>query len=180
MDGRLFFTFGRQTAEPNLATKAPAAAAPLVLTHGPIAALILQLVYVNGFNEVNPSGVPTALSFGAQTRISEVTELGYQASLRYGIWEPYAKLVWDHECADLDRLVVASLTSITAPSYSMPAVILGREWATGTVGTRVKLAANVSGYAALTAKVGQNNAAVYGGRIGLNVAFDPISVVARH
>jgi len=62
----------------------------------------------------------------------------------------------------------------------MPAVILGRDWATGTVGTRVKLAANVSGYAALTAEVGQNNAAVYGGRIGLNVAFDPISVVARH
>ena len=37
----------------------------------------------------------------------------------------------------------------------MPAVILGRDWATGTVGTRVKLAANVSGYAALTAEVAE-------------------------
>ena len=167
-------SLGKPSAAPALATKAPVApVAPLVVTHGPLAGLILQQVYVNAFNETNPSGVPTALSFGAQTRNFEVTELGYQASVRYGIWEPYAKLVWDHEWANLDRQVVASLTSIAAPSFSMPAVILGRDWATGTFGTRVKLAANVSCYAAVTAEVGQSNAAIYGGQIGLNVAFDP-------
>jgi len=163
---------------PAFATKAPAPA-PLVLTHGPVAGIILQQVYVDAFTETNPSGVPTALAFGAQTRNSGVTELGYQARLRYGIWEPYAKIVWDHEWADLNRQVAASLTSIAAPSFTMPAVTLGRDWASATLGTRVGLGANVSGYAAATVELGQNNATVYGGQIGLNVAFNPATIKAR-
>jgi outer membrane lipase/esterase len=163
---------GTAAASPSLSYKAQAPK-PLVLTHGPIVGVILQQVYIDGFTEANASGAPTALSFGSQTRNSAVSELGYQVSLKYGIWEPYAKLLWDHEWADLNRLVAASLTSIVAPSYTMPAVILGRDWATGMIGTRVGLASNVSGYAAITAQMGQTNAMTYGGQIGVNVAFNP-------
>jgi len=165
-------SFGHAPAGAGLSYKAPAAA-PLVLTHGPVVGVILQQVYVNGFTETNSSGAPTALAFGSQTRNSAVTELGYQASLKYGIWEPYAKLTWDHELADLNRLVAASLTTIVASSFSMPAVILGRDWAAGTFGTRLRLRDNVSGYAAFIAQMGQGNAMTYGGQIGLNVAFNP-------
>lgn len=135
---------------------------------------------MDGFTEINPSGAPTALAFASQTRNSAVTELGYQASLKYGIWEPYTKLVWDHELADLNRLVAASLTSIMAPSFSMPAVILGRDWAMGTVGTRVILGNNVSAYAAFIAQLGEDNVTTYGGQIGLNVALNPEGVTARY
>jgi outer membrane lipase/esterase len=173
--------FGKPPAAASYVTKAPVAAAmPLVLTHGPVVGIILQQVYVNAFTETNPSGVPTALAFGAQTRNSAVTEFGYQARVSYGIWEPYAKFVWDHEWADLNRQVAASLTSIAAPGFTMPAVILGRYWASATLGTRIKLAANVFGYAAATAEVGQNNATVYGGQIGLNVALNPAAIGARY
>src|SRR5262249_18421855 len=137
-------SFGGAPAATRLSYKAPVAASePVVLKHGPVVGIILQQVRVDGFTEINPSGAPTALAFASQTRNSAVTELGYQASLRYGIWEPYAKLVWDHEFADLNRLVGASLTSIVAPGFTMPAVILGRDWGTGTIGTRVRLAGNV-------------------------------------
>lgn len=173
--------FGPAPAKAALSYKAPVTAAePIVLTHGPVAGIILQQVYVDGFTEANPSGAPTALSFTSQTRNSVVTELGYRASLRFGIWEPYAKLMWDHEFADLNRLVGASLTSIVAPAFSMPAVILGRDWAAATIGTRLKLASDVSGYVALTGQVGQNNAMTYGGQVGLNVAFNPPGVVAKY
>lgn len=173
--------FGPAPAKAGLSYKAPVAAAePIVLTHGPVAGIILQQVYIDGFTEANPSGAPTALSFTSQTRNSVVTELGYRASLRFGIWEPYAKLMWDHELADLNRLVGASLTSIVAPAFSMPAVILGRDWAAATIGTRLKLASNVSGYVALTGQLGQNNAMTYGGQVGLNVAFNPPGVVAKY
>ena len=60
--------------------------------------------------------------------------------------ESYAKVVWDHEWADLDHLVAASLTSIVAPSFT----IQGRDWATATVGTRVRMGNGLSGYAAVT------------------------------
>jgi outer membrane lipase/esterase len=171
---------GRAPATPGLAYKAPVAAQPLVVTHGPVVGVILQQVYVDGFTETNPSGAPTALTFSSQTRNSAVSELGYQASIRYGIWEPYAKVVWDHEFAGLNRLVGAALTSIVAPGFSMPAVILGRDWATGTFGTRVRLGSNLSAYGALIAEVGQNNVTTYGGQIGINYAFNPPPVAAKY
>jgi outer membrane lipase/esterase len=147
--------------------------APLLLfTHGPVVGVILQQVGINGFTETNPSGAPTALSFGSQTRNSAISELGYQASVKYGIWEPYAKVVWDHEWADLDRLVAASLTSIVAPGFAMPAVVLGRDWATATVGTRVRLGEGFSGFVAVIAEVAQNNVTTYGGQIGINCALN--------
>ena len=170
-------SFGAPVA-PGLSYKAPVAQ-PLLLTHGPVVGVILQQVYVNGFTETNQSGAPTALSFGSQTRNSAISELGYQASLTYGIWQPYAKVVWDHEWADLNRQVTAALTSIVAPGFTMPAVILGRDWATATVGTRVKLGDRLSGYAAVIAALGQNNVTTYGGQIGLNYALDPPPVTAK-
>jgi outer membrane lipase/esterase len=160
------------TAASGLAYKVPVAQ-PLQLTHGPVVGVILQQVYINNFTETNPSGAPTALSFGSQTRNSAISELGYQASVKVGIWEPYAKLVWDHEWADSNRLVAASLTSIVAPGFTMPAVVLGRDWATATVGMRVKLGDGLSSFAAVIAEVGQNNVTTYGGQIGINYALNP-------
>ncbi len=146
--------------------------APVILTHGPVAGIILQRVRIDGFTETNPTGAPTALSFDSQVRNSAVSELGYQASVKLGMWEPYAKAVWNHELANTDRTVTASLTSIVAPSFFMPAVDLGHDWGTGTVGTRVKFAPNTIAYGAFVAEVAQHNATVYGGQIGLNVAFN--------
>jgi len=170
---------GPAPATPGLSYKAPPVQ-PLQLVHGPVVGIIEQQVYIAPYTEINASGAPTALSFGSQTRNSTISELGYQASLKYGIWEPYAKVVWDHEWADLDRLVGAALTSITAPSFTMPAVVLGRDWATATVGTRVKLGDRLSGYAAVIAELGQNNVTTYGGQIGLNYALSPLPVTASY
>jgi outer membrane lipase/esterase len=170
--------FGTPVAAPGLAYKAPLVS-PVLVTHGPVAGIILQQVYINGYTETNPSGVPTALSFGSQTRNSAISELGYQASVRFGIWEPYAKVVWDHEWADLNRLVGASLTSIIAPGFTMPAVILGRDFASATLGTRIKLGNNLSGYAAFIAELGQSNVTTYGGQVGLSYAFNPLPAAAR-
>lgn len=159
--------------------KAPQADA-LVATHGPVVGLILQQVHVDAFAETNPSGAPTNLAFGAQLRNSAVTELGYQASIAIGQWEPYAKAVWNHELAGTGRLVTASLLSITAPSYSLPAVLLGKDWGAVTAGTRIKVAPNATAYAAFNSQVGQGNVTTYGGQIGLNVAFQPPTAIAMY
>jgi outer membrane lipase/esterase len=166
-------------AATNMPVKAPASAA--IVTHGPVVGLILQQVHIGAFAESNPSGAPTNLAFGAQTRNSAVTELGYQASLAMGRWEPYAKAVWNHELADTGRLVTASLLSITAPSYSLPAVLLGKDWGTVTAGTRFKFAPNAIAYAAFNSQVGQGNVTTYGGQIGVNVALgSPPAVRAKY
>ena len=82
------------------------------LTHGPVAGFILQRVDINAFTE---SGSFTSLSFANQIRNSEVSVLGYQAGFDWGIWHPFAQVVWDHEFDPLNRVVTASLT--TTPAY---------------------------------------------------------------
>lgn len=139
------------------------------LTHGPVAGFILQQVRVDGFTE---SGSFTSLSFGSQTRDSEVSVLGYQASFDWGVWHPFAQVTWDHEFDPLDRMVTASLTTITAPSYSMPAVVVGRDWATTIVGTQFKITESWTGLASFTAQLGEQNVTNFGGLLGANYAFD--------
>ncbi len=164
---------GAADASPPLPVKAPPAAAPpFYLVHGPVAGILLQRVYVDGFTEVDSLGGVTALSFASQSRNSAVTELGYQVRVNLGMFGPYAKLAWNHELASADRQVAASLTTITAPSFSMPAVALGRDWGTGTIGTTVALGQSMTGYASFTSQFGQSQATFYGGQVGVNVALD--------
>ncbi len=138
------------------------------LTHGPVAGITLQQVRIGGFTE---TGGFTSLGFAAQTRNSAVSELGYQASYEAGRWRPFAKASWNHETASTDRSVTASLTTIAAPSYSMPAVVTGTDWAVATAGTTLELAHNVTGLAAVTGTAAQKNVTAYGGQLGMNVAF---------
>jgi outer membrane lipase/esterase len=138
------------------------------ITHGPVAGITLQRVFVDAFNEAADF---TALAFGDQTRDSAVTALGYRASIALGAWQPFAQVMWDHELASTDRLVTASLTTIAAPSYAMPAVVLGRDWAAATVGTTYAWGPRTTALMALTGQIGQDGATAFGGQVGLNFAF---------
>jgi len=67
--------------------------------------------------------------------------------------------------------VTAALTTVTAPSYWMPAVVLGKDWATGTIGTTATIAQGVTGYVTFSGQMAQRDVVAYGGQIGLNVAL---------
>ncbi len=158
----------------------PVKAAPgtTTVTHGPVLGIVLQRVDVNSFTETDQFasvGGFTALSFDKQIRYSAVTELGYQASVDVGKWQPFVKAAWNHEFADPNRLVTASLTSVAAPSFSMPAVQLGTDWATGIAGTRFVLGEGTSAYAAIVSAFAQHHVTDFGGQIGINVALHPRS-----
>jgi outer membrane lipase/esterase len=150
----------------------PPPVASLYLTHGPVAGILLQRIYVDGFTETDSLGGVTALSYADQIRNSAVTELGYQAHVDIGIWSPYAKLTWNHELVPYDRSVTASLTTVTAPSYYMPAVVFGKDWASATIGTTAAIGRGMTAYASFNSQMGQNNVTYYGGQIGLNVALN--------
>ena len=68
--------------------------------------------------------------------------------------------------------MTATLTSVTAPSYSLPIVQFGRDWASASVGTTVALANHWTGLASLNAQLAQNGVTNYGGRLGVNYAFN--------
>jgi outer membrane lipase/esterase len=138
------------------------------LIGGPVAGLTLQRISVTGFTE---SGSFTSLSFGDQTRNSAVSEFGYQANYDAEWLRPFAKLAWNHEWTSTDRRVTASLTTIAAPGYSMPAVTLGKDWGTANVGTSVPVTANTSAMIAVTSEFAHKSVTTYGAQAGLSAAF---------
>jgi outer membrane lipase/esterase len=170
---------GASTPAPSMYAKAPAPA-PALITHGPVVGILLQQVHVNGYTETDQFaavGGFTALRFGDQTRNSAVTELGYQASTDVGIWHPFAKLAWNHELASTNRSVTAFVTSfaavgIVAPGFSMPAALLGKDWASGTLGLSAAIGHGATGFATFNAQMAQGNATFYGGQLGVNVAIN--------
>jgi outer membrane lipase/esterase len=138
------------------------------VTFGPVIGLTMQSVHVDDFTE---SGNATSLAFGNLYRHSSVGVLGYQASFDFGRFQPFAKVLWNHEFIANDRLVTATLTSSPGRSYTMPAVNLGKDWASATAGVSVGLGKGVTGIAAFTGQLGQDKVTTYGGQVGLNVAF---------
>ena len=145
------------------------------VTHGPLAGMLLQHIYIDGYTETDPFaavGGFTALSYANQIRNSAVSELGYQASAQIGNWSPFAKLTWDHEFGGANRTVTASLTTIAAPSYYMPALVFGTDWMTLSAGTSFRLERGIIGYAMFTGGLAQNDVTSYGAQVGVNVALN--------
>lgn len=140
------------------------------ITHGPVAGVEIQSVSIDAFRE---TGSFTSLAFSNIGRTSTVSALGYRAALDYGNWRPFAQVTWNHEFDDTaNRTITAALTTMTAPSYTMPVVQLGRDWASAVVGTTVTLSRDWTGLAAFNAQLGQSGTTNYGGRFGINYAFN--------
>jgi outer membrane lipase/esterase len=138
------------------------------LTHGPVAGFIYQSVNAGAFTE---TGSFTSLAFGSQSRESDIGQLGYRASYDWAEYQPFLQAMWNHEIADTRRSVTASLTTVTAPSYSLPAVILGKDWGEVKGGITIDVGSGVKVLAAGSADFAQSSATVYGGQIGFNIAF---------
>ena len=139
------------------------------LTHGPYVGLTLQRVHIDGFTEASTG--PVALSFADQTRNSVVGALGYRLNWDLGTFKPFANVAWKHEFASDDRSVTASLTTTTAPSFSLPAVTVGRDWAAATAGTLVDLGNGVTAHGSVTGTLGQHNVVKYGAQVGLSIDY---------
>ena len=140
------------------------------ITTGPVAGAVLQQVRIDGLTETGTSGL-SALSFGNQTRGSEVSQLGWRGSVDLGNWQPFADLEWNHEFADKNRTITTSLTSIAAPSWSADAIPIAANWATASVGVSYKVSPQVIVAAAASAMFASPQASSYGGELAVNVSF---------
>jgi outer membrane lipase/esterase len=137
---------------------------------GPLAGLTLQQVRLNGFTESGTTGM-TALSFGAQTRNSAISQLGVRGSMEIGDWRPFAELAWNHELADRNRTVTASLTSIAAPAYFAAAIPGAVDWASVSAGTSYRINARTELRAAVSAMFINPQVNSYGAGAWLTAGF---------
>ncbi|MHC1713109.1 MAG: autotransporter outer membrane beta-barrel domain-containing protein [Solidesulfovibrio sp.] len=141
------------------------------LTTGPVGGLVVQQVRIKGFTETGTSGV-TALTFGGQTRDSVVSQLGWRVLLDIGDWQPFAEAKWNHECVEQKRMVRASLTTVSAPTYSVEAAPAPTDWTTASIGSSYKLNERVM-LRGVASAVLSNPQVVksYGGELGISVNF---------
>ena len=140
------------------------------ITTGPVFGVVMQQVHLNSFTETGTSGV-TALSFGSQTRDSLVSQFGWRVLADLDNWQPFVEAKWNHEWADKDRLVTATLTSVAAPSYSVDAAQVASDWANASVGASYKLNSQVILRGSLSSVFFNPQVISYGGELGLNVSF---------
>jgi outer membrane lipase/esterase len=143
------------------------------LEHGPVAGLVYQNVRVGGFAE--SGSALTGLGFDSQSRESSVGQFGYKASYNWREYQPFVQLSWNHEFADTNRNVTAYLlpdpTGLITPAYGLPAVVLGKDWGEVKGGVRVNAGDGVKFFAVGSADFAQSSATVYGGQLGINIAF---------
>lgn len=139
------------------------------LSHGPFVGVNLQRIDIDQFTESD--GGSARLGYERQRRTSAIGSLGYQASLDMGSVQPFGRLSVEHEFRDSDRSIAAFLTSMTAPSFDLPAAKLERTWGSATLGAAMKFAPNLTGSLALTSQFAQSNVRHYAAQFGLSLGF---------
>lgn len=138
------------------------------ISHGPIVGYQYVNTNINGFTE---SGNFNSLKFGSQDINAQVGSVGYQAQTKVGNWLPFVKAVYNSQLGNLDRNVTATLTTVTAPSYYMPAIGYGRNWTNLTAVLGYQIDSKTVVRASFTQQISQQNVSSYSAMLGLNSYF---------
>ena len=137
---------------------------------GPVGGLVLQRVCVNDFTESGATGM-TALAFATQTRDSCVGQLGWRLTLPVGALEPFAEMNWNHEFSRDNRTVTASLTTVSAPAFSVDVIPVAIDWASLRVGASYQLSPRVMLLGEAKSLLADPQMVSWGGDLGLNISF---------
>jgi outer membrane lipase/esterase len=139
-------------------------------TTGSVLGFVLQEARIADFTETGETGV-TALSFGSQIRDSFISQLGWRVLADRGKFQPFAEMNWIHEWADRNRTITTSLTSVSAPSYTMDAVPEASDWATLSLGTFYRINSRVLLRGSVSSLFINPQMTTCGGDMGLNISF---------
>jgi outer membrane lipase/esterase len=140
------------------------------VTTGPVAGLVLQRIHFGNFTETGVSGT-TALAYAGQRRDSAITQLGWKAAFDWGILHPFAEVQWQHEWAGRNRRVTASITTASAPPYSVDAAPIAANWAAASAGAAYQITPRLTLTGTFTALVGNPVVDNYGGDLRLAMAL---------
>jgi outer membrane lipase/esterase len=109
---------------------------------GPFIGFTSQNVDVNAFEETGAGSAN--LKIAGQKRVSLVSTFGLRASGTWGMFTPYARVTFDKENRNEDRVVTASPAALASGNtYQIPAWQQDDTWGTVVVGVRAKVAQNV-------------------------------------
>jgi outer membrane lipase/esterase len=124
---------------------------------GPYADLSNQRVHVGSYSE--NGGDSTAMTFGAQTRDSLISSLGWELTADNTIFttfHPFIRGSYEHESDDGVRDVTAGLASLNG-TFSMPGYRPDSSWWDGQLGVSAQFGSNLTGYVAYEGQFGSTS-----------------------
>ena len=144
--------------------------APLKL--GPFVSSVYERVRVDSFHE--DSGDSTAMTFGAQTRESFLTEVGLRArgsTLICGVLlHPFAEIAYTYDADARQRDVLGGLTSLNG-QFAIPGFAPDRDWSEAQAGLEAAFTQRISGYLAYQGRFAGRSSGYDGANVGLRYAF---------
>ncbi|HEV8257911.1 MAG TPA: autotransporter domain-containing protein [Casimicrobiaceae bacterium] len=124
--------------------------------HGPFARLTYQQARVYAWSESGTSS--TAMSFGYQKRNSLVSSLGWQANGNLGWLRPYARVTWEKDYENDDRIVRAGLVSTGGVGFGLPALRPDEDYVLFDIGASGELGnSKVTGFISVNATASKND-----------------------
>ena len=133
--------------------------------HGPVLGYTYVKTNIDGFTE---SGNFNSLSFAGQHINAQVGSAGYQAQAQFGDWLPFTKVLYNHHLNNTDRVVTTTLTTVTAPSYTMPAVRYGQDWVSLTASLGYQIDPKTVIRTTWTQQVAQSNVDVFSAMVAVS------------
>jgi outer membrane lipase/esterase len=141
--------------------------------HGPIARLTYEEAKVYAWSESGTSS--TAMSFGHQKRDAFFSSLGWQALGTYGNLRPYARVTWEKDYNNDDRIVRAGLVSTGGVSFGLPALKPDSDYALFDVGLAADLGAvgisRVTGFVSVNATASKSDGNYQAITVGIRAAL---------
>lgn len=138
------------------------------LNHGPILGYSFVNTSINGFTE---SGNFNSLGFGSQQINASIGQIGYQAQLKIGNWLPNIKAIYNSQFGNADRNITTTLTSVSAPSYTLPALSYGTSWTNLSAGIGYQIDPKTIIRGNFTQQVGWQNLNAYSATISIGAYF---------
>ena len=136
--------------------------------HGPFVRLTYQEAKVYAWSETGTSS--TAMSFGEQKRDSLVSSLGWQAEGSLGWARPYARITWEKDYNNDDRIVRAGLVSTGGVGFGLPALRPDDNYALFDIGASGELGnSKVTGFVSVNATAGKNDGNYQAVTVGVRV-----------
>ncbi|HEX3632938.1 MAG TPA: autotransporter domain-containing protein [Casimicrobiaceae bacterium] len=123
--------------------------------HGPFARVTYQQNKVYAWSEEGTSS--TAMSFGQQQKESLASSLGWQASGAFGWVRPFARVTWEKEYDNGERMVRAGLVSTGGVGFGLPALRPDDSYALIGIGASADLGNKLIGFASVNATAAKSD-----------------------
>jgi outer membrane lipase/esterase len=135
--------------------------------HGPFARLTYQQNKVYAWSEEGTSS--TAMAFGHQQRESLASSLGWQASGVFGQLRPFARVSWEKEYDNDERMVRAGLVSTGGVGFGLPALRPDDSYALIGIGASADLGNRLVAFASVNATAGKSDGNYQAVTLGLRM-----------